>query len=96
MAGDAKVDLDDYNPFDNKTTASPAVMTLPIEEPNLPTKTAPSKPPQQEQISTADFQVVNKCNFVLRIYLKRLQIAHIFALFHFRNSRYTIEIFWII
>jgi len=47
----ARVDLDDYNPFDNKTTAqtaeqSPAVMN-PTEEP---------VPAAKPQISTAEFQ----------------------------------------
>ena len=50
----SKVDLDDYNPFDNKTTHSenPAVMN-PTEEPAAVAKTA-----SQPQVSTADLQVL--------------------------------------
>ena len=56
----ARVDLDDYNPFDNKTTAqtaeqSPAVMN-PTEEP---------VPAAKPQISTAEFQVLNYRLFII-------------------------------
>ena len=55
----AKVDLDDYNPFDGKTTTNQnsAVMSA-TEEPPPAVTVQPQAPPSQ--VSTADFQVCHR------------------------------------
>ena len=55
MSNSAKVDLDDYNPFDGKTQSqSPAVMNPTDDLPSAEVNPAP--PPSQPKVSTADFQ----------------------------------------
>ena len=55
----AKVDLDDYNPFDGKTTSSQgsAVMNASDGPPPDYQQTTTQQPQAPSQVSTADFQV---------------------------------------
>ena len=58
----AKVDLEDYNPFDGKTTTNQnsAVMSATEEPPSSVTVQPSQAPPSQ--VSTADFQVRPVCH----------------------------------